>query len=98
MPTQVQQSQWPAAVVAVAFIAFVAAIFLAVYLKDGIDNALKAWGAIGTIVGVLTGGIPSFFFQQSAKTAQRNASALLAAADEATVQRATQQFGLRLTN
>jgi len=93
-----QQSQWPAAVVAVAFIAFVAAIFLVVYNRDGIDTALKAWGAIGTVVGVVTGGIPSFFFHQTAKAAQRNTDALLAAADQPTVQRARQEFGLRLPN
>lgn len=100
-----QQSQGPAAAVAVAFIAFVAAIFLVVYEHGGIDAALKAWGAIGTIVGVVTGAIPSFFFhqaattaQQTALTAQRNASALLAAADQATVDRARQQFGLRLAD
>jgi hypothetical protein len=104
-----QQSQWPAAVVAVAFIAFVAAIFLVVYNRDGVDAAVKAWGAIGTIVGVVTGAIPSFFFHQTAKAAQQNATvaqhaamvaqrntnALLAVTDPAVVNQA-RQHGFRL--
>ena len=52
-------SEWPAAVVAIAFLIFVGGMFLAVFSREGIDAALKAWGAFGTIVGVLTGAIPS---------------------------------------
>ena len=48
-------SEWPAAVVAVAFLAFIAALFLVVYHRDGVDAALKVWAAIGTAVGVITG-------------------------------------------
>jgi len=88
-------SQWPAATVAIAFLAFVAAIFLTVFFRDGIDGAMKAWSAIGTIVGVLTGAIPSYFFHRTAQAAQRDASALKAAADAATLQKA-KEFGLRI--
>lgn len=92
-----QQSQWPAAVVAIAFLAFVAAIFLVVYNRDGIDAALKAWSAIGTVVGVLTGSIPAYFFHQSAESAKRDANALRLAADPATIERA-RTLGLRTDN
>ena len=89
-----QQSQWPAAAVAIAFLAFVALVFLVVYGHGGIDDALKAWSAIGTVVGVLTGAIPSYFFHQTAQRAQRDANLLREAADEDTMKRAV-QYGLR---
>jgi predicted lipid-binding transport protein (Tim44 family) len=57
---------WQSTVIAICMIALVGAIFLVVYLKSGIDDALKAWGAVGTIIGVLTGAIPTYFFQQVA--------------------------------
>lgn len=92
---QPQGSNWPAAVVAVAFLAFVGAIFLAVYYRDGVDAALKVWAAIGTVVGILTGAIPSYFFHKTAQAAQRDVSALKLAADENVIQKA-RQYGLRM--
>jgi hypothetical protein len=89
-----QGPSWPAAVVAVAFLALVGAIFLSAYYRDGVDAALKVWAAIGTLVGVVTGAIPSYFFRAAAQAAQRNVSALVAAADHDTIQRA-QQYGFR---
>ena len=93
---------WPVAAVAIAFLAFVATIFVTVYLKGGIDDALKAWGAIGVVVGVVTGAIPSYFFHQNAQAAQltaqkaqSNQAALLAAADKPTVEKA-KTYGLKL--
>ncbi len=80
---------------AVAFLGFIAAIFLAVYYRDGIDAALKAWSAVGTVAGVVTGAIPSYFFHQTAQTARRDANALIAAADDDTIQKA-KQYGLRM--
>jgi hypothetical protein len=91
---QTRASEWPAATVAIAFLGFVAAIFLSVYYRDGVDAALKVWGAIGTVVGVLTGAIPSYFFRRAAQMAQRNANALKRAADETTIERA-RSFGFR---
>jgi hypothetical protein len=85
---------WPAAAVAIAFLAFVAAIFLTVYFKGGLDDSLKAWAAVGTVVGVVTGAIPSYFFHQNAQVAQRDANALRAAADPQTIERA-KSYGLR---
>jgi hypothetical protein len=62
---------WQSTLVAVAFIALVAAIFLSVFFHAGIDSALKAWAAIGTLVGVLTGAIPTYFFGQASVRAER---------------------------
>jgi hypothetical protein len=63
---------WQSTVIAVVFIALAGAIFLTVYVRSGISDALKAWAAIGTIVGVITGVIPTYFFgQQRAESAER---------------------------
>ena len=35
-------SEWPAAIVAIAFLIFVGGIFLVVFSREGIDAALKA--------------------------------------------------------
>lgn len=65
---------WPSTVIASLIIALAGAIFLVVYLKGGIDDALKAWAAIGTIGGVITGVIPAYFFgQQRAASAEEAA-------------------------
>lgn len=84
---------WPSAFVAVAFLAALTAIVLTVYSRDGLDGALKAWGAMGTLVGVVVGAIPSYFFRQAAEKAQRDANTLRLAADPGTVQRA-RELGL----
>ena len=68
---------WPSAVVALGFLAFVASVFLTVYHRDGLDGAIKVWGVIGTVIGVLIGAIPSYFFHQAARSAQKNSNALL---------------------
>lgn len=65
---------WESTVIASLLIGLAGAVFLVVYLKGGIDDALKAWAAIGTIGGVVTGVVPAYFFGQ-----QRAASAEAAA-------------------
>ncbi len=60
--------------IGLAFIALVGAIFLVVYVRSGIDDALKAWGAIGTIVGVVVGAIPTYFFGAAATQAAQKVS------------------------
>ena len=79
----------PAAVVALGFLGFVALVFWAVYVKDGIDGATRAWALIGTFVGVITGSIPSYFFHEVATEAQKDAKAatLLLPTDQITVER-----------
>jgi hypothetical protein len=65
---------WPSTVIASLLIGLVGATFLVVYLKGGIDDALKAWAAIGTIAGVVTGVVPAYFFgQQRAASAEETA-------------------------
>lgn len=62
---------WQSTAIAVVFILLVGAIFLVVYDRDGIDTAIKAWGVIGTLVGVVTGAIPTYFFGKSTIDAER---------------------------
>lgn len=70
---------WPSAVVAVAFIALVGFMF-----KEAVDHDFtKIWAGVGTIVGVLTGAIPSYFFRQQAERAQQRAELAAGAADPA---------------
>ncbi len=67
---------WPSAVVAVAIITLVGVMFWRAV--DG--NFATIWAGVGTIVGVVSGAIPSYFFQQQAKKAQERAEAISAAA------------------
>lgn len=65
---------WQSTVIAALLIGLAGAIFLVVYVKSGIDDALKAWAAIGTIGGVITGAVPAYFFgQQRAALAEEAA-------------------------
>lgn len=70
-------SEWPATVVAVAFVALVAFMF-----HEAVDHDFATvWAGAGTIVGVLVGAIPSFFFKRQSDKAQQNANTALLAAD-----------------
>jgi hypothetical protein len=60
---------WQSTIIALAFIALVGGIFIAVYERDGTDAALKVWGALGTLVGVVVGAVPTYFFGQTAVAA-----------------------------
>jgi hypothetical protein len=65
---------WQSTLIALALIALVGTTFLLVYYRSGIDDSLKAYGAVGTIVGVITGAVPTYFFgQQRAAAAERSA-------------------------
>ena len=92
---------WQATVVGLAFLALIGAIFLSVFWKDGIDSALKAWAAIGTLVAVVVGAIPSYFFgareAATAKDAARTATKQLEVATAAR-QQAEEQSRLVLAN
>jgi len=58
---------WPAATVAIALIALIGAIIVTAILKyDSVDEALKIWGVMSTIVGLLVGGVGAHFFSQKA--------------------------------
>jgi ABC-type branched-subunit amino acid transport system permease subunit len=70
-------SDWPATVVAVAFVALVAFMF-----DEAVNHDFATvWAGAGTIVGVLVGAIPSFFFKRQSDKAQQNANTALLAAD-----------------
>jgi hypothetical protein len=66
-----QGPSWPSAVVAVAFIALVGVFFLK---SVGSSHFSQTWAAVGTIVGVVTSSIPSYFFKKRADEAQQEAS------------------------
>jgi hypothetical protein len=57
---------WQATLIALAFMLLIGATFLTVYAHTGIDEALKAWAALGTLVGIVTGAIPTYFFGATA--------------------------------
>jgi hypothetical protein len=56
--------------VAVCFIILVGAITVTALAVYKVDEFLKVWAVVGTLVGVVTGAIPSFFFAVSAGKAQ----------------------------
>jgi ammonia channel protein AmtB len=70
---------WQSTLIAALLIGLTGSIFLVVEVKSGIDDALKAWAAIGTLAGVVTGVVPAYFFgqqraaaaEQAAETAQK---------------------------
>jgi ammonia channel protein AmtB len=78
-----QKQSWQSTVIAALIIGLAGAVFLVVDIRSGIDDALKAWAAIGTIGGVITGVIPAYFFgQQRAQAAENQAQVAMKTADE----------------
>lgn len=67
-----QQQSWQSTVIALGFIAFAG---FALWVAANHDFS-TIWAGIGTIVGVLTGAIPSYFFKQQSDKATAKASAL----------------------
>jgi hypothetical protein len=61
-------------IVALAFISLVGLIFLVTMNRmSNTDDFLKVWAAVGPIVGVVTGLIPTYFFHTSAESASSRA-------------------------
>lgn len=63
---------WKSTILGIAFLAFVFGV-----LWLGLDhsgNFSTIWAALGPVVGVVTGVIPSYFFKQQADTANANAA------------------------
>jgi len=87
-------SQWPSAAVAITMIALIGFLMgLSVY-KGGMDGALKMWAALGTLVGILTGSMATYFFTRTTTSAAlREAShaTQLAVTASETAKTATQQ-------
>lgn len=69
-----QTQSWPSALIASLIIMLVGGIFLTVYAHSGMDDALRAWAAIGTIAGLVTGVIPTYFFGQQRAAAAEQAA------------------------
>lgn len=59
-----------ATLVAVCFIVLVGTITVTALEVYEVDAFLKVWAVVGTLVGVVTGAIPSFFFAVSTGKAQ----------------------------
>jgi len=57
-------------VVAVFFIVLVGAVTITALNVYEVDDFLKVWAVLGTLVGVITGAVPSYFFAVSASKAQ----------------------------
>jgi hypothetical protein len=71
-------------IVAVGILATIAGITIAAILRYSIDDALKIWGALSALVGVVTGSFVTYFFtrqvaQQANKRAEESAQAAQAA-------------------
>lgn len=68
---------WPSAVVGVAVILVVGAITItAIQAYDSVDDALKFWTALSSLVGIITGAFVTYFFTRgSVQQAQQQAEA-----------------------
>jgi hypothetical protein len=76
-----QQQSWQSTVIGLGFLAF--AGFALWVAAD--HNFSTVWAGVGTIIGVLTGAIPSYFFKQQSDKATARASAVAGIADPAEV-------------
>jgi type IV secretory pathway VirB6-like protein len=67
--------KWPSAVVACFLISLVGAVSVTSIIRYGVDDALKVWAALGSIVGVITGAVVTYFFsRQAVKKATESAN------------------------
>ena len=70
-------------VIALAFIVLLGFIFFVTMREmSTTDDFLKVWAAVGPIVGVVTGLIPSYFFHNMADTASKRAEEMAKEAGE----------------
>ncbi len=84
-----------ATVVAVLYLLLVGVIAVVALHEYRIDDFLKVWAVLGTLVGVLTGAVPSYFFAVSAgdakekqAKAEERAQTILGVADSDALKRA----------
>jgi type III secretory pathway component EscV len=66
MPPSTKQ----ATVVAIFYLLLVGVIAVVALHEYAIDDFLKVWAVLGTLVGVLTGAVPSYFFAVTAGAAK----------------------------
>lgn len=60
--------------IAVCFIVLIGAIAITALTVYEADDFLKIWAVIGTLLGVVTGAVPSFFFAVSAGKSEEERS------------------------
>jgi hypothetical protein len=78
---------WPSAVVAVAIIALVGLMFW----KAVENDFATVWAGVGTVIGVVTGSIPAYFFRVDAQKASARAEAIAGEAPPEVVAAARQK-------
>jgi hypothetical protein len=78
------QRLWAAVVMGLAFMGLVALMFVEAVNHD----FATIWAGVGTVVGVVTGAIPSYFFHTQASDSTKKLNALLAEAPPDVVERA----------
>ena len=78
---------WPSAAVALGFLALVGLMFWLAVQND----FATIWAGVGTVVGVVTGAIPAYFFRQDAQQATARAEAIAAEAPSEAVAAARQK-------
>lgn len=61
---------WQSTVIALGFIAFAG---LALDLAVRSSNFSTVWAGVGSVIGVLTGAVPAYFFKQQADTSKKEA-------------------------
>lgn len=59
-----------ATVVAISYVLLIAVIAIVALDQYSVDDFLKVWAVLGTLIGVLTGAVPSYFFAVSAGKAK----------------------------
>lgn len=68
---------WPSAAVAIAVVGLVGLMFWKAVESTSFTTI---WAAVGSVVGVITGAVPSYFFRVEAKKASARAEAIAAEA------------------
>ena len=84
-----------ATVVAVGYVLLVGVIAVVALDNYSVDDFLKVWAVLGTLIGVLTGAVPSYFFALSAsgaraaqEQADQRSQVILGAADPKVIEKA----------
>lgn len=84
-----------ATVVAVLYLLLVGVIAVVALHEYSVDDFLKVWAVLGTLIGVLTGAVPSYFFALSAgdareaqARAEARAQTILGLSDSGTLKKA----------
>jgi hypothetical protein len=75
---------WPSAFVAATIVLLVAGVTITAILRYPVEEALKVWGGLAPVGGVITGAVVTYFFSRgSVDAAKRIAAAERERADTA---------------